>query len=162
MRCRQRDAQIATALAVVRAERHERAAARARGHQHHHDVAVRALREKFRVPGEGDPGIVDHALLHRRGDECGELARDAAIGRACERLEHVGCVARVERAGVRWRAQRHVQAAQAGARALRACAAVVVFESEIDIAMPRSRAQQMRIGYHDEVGRKIGRGERRD
>ena len=41
-------------------------------------VPVRS-REVFGVPGEGDAGVVDRALLHRRGDHGAELAREAAV-----------------------------------------------------------------------------------
>jgi hypothetical protein len=45
-----------------------RARRAAAAHEHHHDVVgARLLGEEFGVSGKRDPGVVDHALLHRGG-----------------------------------------------------------------------------------------------
>ena len=48
--------------------------------QHHHrQRRVGARGDVLGVSDEGDPGLVDQALLHRRGHHRRELARKAAI-----------------------------------------------------------------------------------
>ena len=48
--------------------------------QHHDDAGrLRMLGQVFGVAGEGDACIVDHALVHRRGDHRGELAANASL-----------------------------------------------------------------------------------
>ena len=70
----------------------------------------RALGEVFGVAGERDAGVVDHALLHRRGDHGVELAGEAAVdarGRAARARS--GALRRIELARRdAGRAQRHV------------------------------------------------------
>ena len=65
---------------------HHRLAA---GEQHHHLRRRGLPGEIFGVAGEGDAGVVDHALVHRRGDHGGELARHAAGQRSIEGRQHV-------------------------------------------------------------------------
>jgi hypothetical protein len=77
--------------------------------QHHHHVrGAGVLGEIFGVTGEGNAGIVDHALLHRRGDHRVEFAAEAAGNGAVEHGEHVGAVRRIELSGHRGMAQRKV------------------------------------------------------
>ncbi len=64
--------------------RGERDAQGAVGQHHHGQRCVRARGEVFGVAGEGDAGVVDHALVHRRGDHRGELAGEGAVGGALE------------------------------------------------------------------------------
>ena len=71
-------------------------------------------------PVNGTPGVVDDALLDRRRDHGRELARGTAVDGAIQHREHMARVGRIEAAGRRRCAQRHVndsQAAGAGASA---------------------------------------------
>src|SRR4051812_20401502 len=71
--------------------------AQAAAYEHHHDVvSVGLLCKKLGVPGKGNPSVVDHALLHRRGYHRLVLARKAAGERTLEDREHVTAVARIE------------------------------------------------------------------
>jgi hypothetical protein len=51
------------------------------------------------MAGEGDAGVVDHALLHRRGHHGVELAGEAAADGAVEDIEDVAAVGGIELAG---------------------------------------------------------------
>ena len=83
--------------------------AQAAADQHHHDRrAAGLLGEIFGVAGEGDAGVVDHALLHRRGHHGGELALEAAADGAVENRQHIASVCRIEPAGNRRTRERHV------------------------------------------------------
>ncbi|MOA22109.1 hypothetical protein D3C78_1426490 [compost metagenome] len=74
------------------------------------------LGEKLGVSGEGDTGLVDHALVHRGGDHPGEVAVDAAVAGAQQGLQHVAGVARVELAGDHCCGQRRVPHVQTAGR----------------------------------------------
>ena len=66
----------------------QRRIGRAADQQHHDARRVRALGEEFGVARERDARVHDHALLHRRGDERGERAGRAGVGRVFEHREH--------------------------------------------------------------------------
>jgi hypothetical protein len=51
----------------------------ARGQQHHRQSCVAALRQELGMPAERNAGIVDDALVQRRGDQCAIAAPQAAI-----------------------------------------------------------------------------------
>jgi hypothetical protein len=89
--------------------RRERDAHAAAGQQHHRAAAARAAREVFRVPRKADTGIVDDALLDRRGDHRRKLTTAAARDGAIEQREHIARVARIEAARHAARRERHVQ-----------------------------------------------------
>ncbi len=75
------------------------------GHQHHHRMrAAGCRREVFRVTREGDAGIVDDALLHRRRHHRGEAAGDAAFGSGVQQGKHVAGIRGVRPARGRRRA----------------------------------------------------------
>jgi hypothetical protein len=92
--------------------RRERDAQGAGGEQHDGMRRAGALREIFGVAGERHAGIVDHALLHGRGDDGGELAAHGARDRAVEQREHVRRIRRIERACDAGRCQGDVEHAQ--------------------------------------------------
>ncbi len=76
-------------------ERHAQAAAG----EHHHDLAGAAVvGQVFGVAGEGKAGVVDDALVHRRGDDGVIGPVHAARDRGVEQGQHVGAVAGVEHA----------------------------------------------------------------
>ena len=62
---------------------------------------LRALGEIFGVAGEGNAGVVDRALLQRRGDDGVETAGQRAVDRGVEQAEHVAPVGGVELARLR-------------------------------------------------------------
>ena len=66
-------------------------------------VCARLLGKEFGVAGKGDAGVVDDALLHRRGDHGVVFAREAASEREVEHREHIAAVAGVELPGTRGR-----------------------------------------------------------
>ena len=89
--------------------RRERDAQAAADEHHHHVRQSRARGEKFRVAGERDAGVVDHALVHRRGDHGVETARAGSRRpplRACAARRRL--LARIELARRHRRRQRHV------------------------------------------------------
>jgi len=110
--------------------------------QHHHHVAVRALRKKFSVAAEGFARVVDRRFLHRRGDQRIELAGHAAIRRARQRVQHVEGVARIRLAGNFSGAQRRFDHAQGSRRAQHARRAVEHLNVQRDTAAPRRTLQQ--------------------
>ena len=88
--------------------------AQAAADQHHDDLRrARMLGEIFGVAGEGDAGIVDHALLHRRGHHRGELAVQASPHGAVEDGQHIASICWIEPAGNRRASERHVLDARA-------------------------------------------------
>ena len=64
----------------------------------HHDHLRRAgfLGEIFGVAGEGDAGIVDDALVYRRGDHRGKFATLATAKRPVEQSEHVAGIGGIQ------------------------------------------------------------------
>lgn len=66
----------------------------------HHDDPVRAaaVGQVFGVAGEGEAGIVDDALVHRRGDDGVKRSIEAACEGSVEQGQHMGAIAGVERA----------------------------------------------------------------
>jgi hypothetical protein len=80
------------------------------------------------VAGEHDAGVVDHALLHRRGHHGVVLAREAAVDRAIEDFEDVAAVGRIERA-----------------RGARATQRDVLYVGEILEQLPIAQGDQPRI-----------------
>ena len=92
---------------------------RLRGGQHHDRQRRAGARgDVLGVAGEGDAGLVDQALLHRRGHHGRELAGQAAVHRAIDQLPAPGGALRtLEPPGSAGRRQRLMQHAQrAGAR----------------------------------------------
>ncbi|MOA16755.1 hypothetical protein D3C78_1369850 [compost metagenome] len=89
--------------------------AQSSGGQHHHYLGcVGQLGEEFGVAGEGDSALVDHALVHRRGDHSGEVAVQAALAGAGEGFQHIAGIRRVQLAALHRSGQwciPHVQAA---------------------------------------------------
>ncbi|MNN21902.1 hypothetical protein D3C81_1352390 [compost metagenome] len=89
--------------------------AQSAGGQHHHHLRGRGqFREEFGMPGEGDAALVDHALVHRRGDHSGEVAVQAALAGAGEGFQHIAGIRRVQLAALHRSGQwciPHVQAA---------------------------------------------------
>ncbi len=82
---------------------------RAAGQQHHRTLHAAALRQVFRVAGERDAGVVDDALLHRRGDHGVELGpRGIRRVARSSSVEHPAGIACVEPAGVHRRGKGHV------------------------------------------------------
>ena len=67
----------------------------------HHDRAWAAVQfgEQLGVAGERDPGVVDDALVHRRGHEPGHGAVATRGDRRPDALDHVGAVRRVQSSG---------------------------------------------------------------
>ncbi|MNS97900.1 hypothetical protein D3C72_1322490 [compost metagenome] len=83
------------------------------GQHHHHARHAGAVGQVFGMAGEGDAGVVDGALLHRRRDHCGIpgrglAARAAAADGGIEQLQHIGAVARIEPPGLARDRQRDV------------------------------------------------------
>ena len=93
----------------------ERHAQLARGQHHHHARAVRALCEKFGVTAEAHAGVVDHSLVHRRGDDGVELPAEGARHGALRQREHVRHVGRVRASGHARASERQVLDAEAAA-----------------------------------------------
>ncbi len=76
--------------------RHERDAHRL-ARQHHDRARDAAGRGQiFGVSAERDARIVDHALLHGRGDHGGELTAATPVDRAIQQREHVARIAGIE------------------------------------------------------------------
>ena len=87
------------------------------GGQHHHcKVHLTFLRQKFGVSGKRDAGVIDHALVHGRCHHRGDIALLAGPHGDPQRVEHIGSVRGVQRAGLHWRAQGHRQHAQCAGR----------------------------------------------
>ncbi len=90
----------------------------ASGEHHHHPGHPRQLREELGVAGEGHAPVVDDTLVHRGGDEGGELTVQTTPRRPGEGGEDVGAVGGVEDARTGRRGKRHMQHFQgAGGRA---------------------------------------------
>ena len=77
---------------------HQRHAQRFGRQHHHHFTGLRALFKELGMTGEGDPRIVDNALVHRPGNQRGEFAVQTAITGAGQRFHHIAAVADVEHA----------------------------------------------------------------
>src|SRR5450432_4574292 len=86
--------------------------AQTRSNEQHGNGATGARGEEFGVTGEGDAGVVDDALVHRRGNHGIELAFKAAIGGTREYGDHAGGIAFVELAGHDGRARRNMYTTQ--------------------------------------------------
>jgi hypothetical protein len=127
--------------------------------EHHDDRAPRALREKLGVACERNAGVVDDALVHRRGDDRGELAGRRAFGGTRERRENVRCVARIERAGHCGGAERHRHNPDVARCARFDRVAVVALDAERNPGCARAARDEIGIGDGDEIRRDIGRGE---
>ncbi len=131
---------------------HQRHTQAARGEHHYHLFGVGQLREKFRMPGEGDTGFVDHAFVHGGGDHAGEVAREAAAGSASQRLQYVGTVGGVELAGLRRRPQWRVPDVEATGwrRMLRPGAGMHLFQFDRQTERCAPRLQQFHAGDGNE------------
>ena len=97
--------------------------------------------------------------MHRRGDDRGELAARRALGRARERREHVGGVARIERARHGPGAERHRHDAKLAGRAFFYCAAVVSAKTDRKARGVRRAREEVGIGDGNEICRDLARGE---
>ena len=60
------------------------------------------------MAGEGDAAIVDHALVHRRGDHGGEFSGQAPVYGAVQRRQHIAGIGRVQPSGGGGGRQRHI------------------------------------------------------
>ena len=87
---------------------HQGHAQAAGGEHHHHLFAAREVGEKLGVPGEGDAGVVDHALMHRCSDHSGEMPIQAALGGAGQGFQDVGGVGLIQLSGSDWCGQRRI------------------------------------------------------
>jgi hypothetical protein len=146
-----------------------------RCNQHHHRLRAAALAEILGVTAERDAGVVDHALLHRPGDQGVGAAGKTQFGRAIERFDHVGGIGGIEAAGLRRRPQRHRQHGDFAGGRCAAAARIEVTQYQRHPQLPRTRAQQDGIADDDalyrsgilcqcagEVGADAGRFARRD
>ena len=97
---------------------HQRHAQRFRRQHHHHFTGLRALFKELGMTGKCDPRIVNNALVHRTGNQRGELAVQATIAGAGQRVHYVAAVADVEHARFNRCVERDVEKRQ-GACALR-------------------------------------------
>ena len=85
---------------------------------HHHFRTVRTFFKELGVSGKGDPRVVDNAFMHRTGDQRRELAVQAAVAGARQRLDNVAPVFSAELTGDDRGAKRNRQKRE-GARLLR-------------------------------------------
>jgi hypothetical protein len=91
--------------------------AQAAAHQHHHHQrGGGGFGEVFGVARKRHAGLADDALVHRRGDHAGKLARLAAGDGPVEHVEHVAAVGGVEPPRHRRHRQRHVEHLEAAGR----------------------------------------------
>ena len=103
---------------VSRRQRH----AQALRYQHHHRARASscALAMYSVCPVNAMPGLIDHALLHRRRDHRVELAGAAAVDRAIQQRKHVTRIGRLSRPASARRAPALVGSDAQRAGALRA------------------------------------------
>ena len=125
MRGRQRDAQ--------------RFLARGAGEHHDHAWRVRAFGQIFSVAGKGNAGVVDRALLQRRGDDGVEPALQGAVDSRVKQRQHVAPVGGIERTGYGRHAER------------------MMFDTDLRLRQdsgrcPRARFKQSAIAEHAEMG----------
>ena len=68
----------------------------------------RALRQILGVAGEGNAGVIDETVMHRRRDDGIEFMRESTVDRTIKDPEHEACVPHVELAGDAGRCERMV------------------------------------------------------
>src|SRR5688500_15089340 len=126
------------------------------GQQHHRVPRAGALGQVFGVAGELNAGIVDDALLHRRGDHGRELAAHAAVDGTVEHREHMARIEDIELAGGAGHAQRHVQHPQrSGPRGPRG-PGIVGLEEDVGAQELRALGEQLVAADDDQFGGKPG------
>ncbi len=138
-----RDAVIASLTGAQRQVRGgQRHPQMVRRQQHDRMARAGALGQVFGVTGEWHAGVVDGALLHRRGDHGRELTLHAARDGAVQQGEHVARVGGVQLASVAMRRERHVDdfevARLGGVRAARR----IRHQFHLEPQQPRAFSQQ--------------------
>ena len=130
-------------------------------HKHHHRRRhARELRQEFGVAAKGDAGVVDHALVHRPGDQRRSTAAFAQRHGLAQRVEHIGGVERVQGAGADRRPQRHradPQAARAVPRRPGSGPEFLDLDGQAQAARPL--AQQSEVGDDHQFGRQAAAGD---
>jgi hypothetical protein len=121
-----------------------------------------SLRKEFGVAGEGDAGVGDDALLHRRGDQCLELSVQAAVGGARQHRDHVMRIAHIELPRDNGRGQRDVDAAQMTRHTRASARAIERFDLQRDATRLRAAQDQIDIADRDQVCGKFGCGKCRN
>ena len=125
--------------------------------------AVRAPGEIFGVSAEGDAGLVDHALVNRRGDDGVELPGERAVDGALEQRQHVARVGRIRAAGDARCAERQMRDSErtgcmrGAARCRSAC---VAGERDRKLQLLRTRGEQRAVAEAHQLARQLAQGER--
>ena len=110
--------------------------------------------EEFGVSAETDAGIVDHPLVHRGGDNGGELSAARARGGTRQRIQDIARIARIQSTGYGGCAQRDIDDRQpvalpAGRRGR------IVLKLEGDSGCACALGHQPGVRNDDEIGADI-------
>ena len=79
------------------------------GQHHHHPTRARPLGQVFGMAGEGNTGIVDHPLVHRRRDHRGKFSTPATGQSPVEQGQHIRRIGGVKAAWPGYGRQGQVQ-----------------------------------------------------
>jgi hypothetical protein len=113
--------------------------------QHHRRGRVRALGDVLGVAGKGDTGLVEQALLYRRGHHRAEFSGQAAIDRAIDQRQYCRGVGAVEPSRDAGCSERLVQQSHRSRGPLDRSASFIVTQHELESEQPRALLEERAI-----------------
>jgi len=133
----------------------QRDAQAAGGQHHHHLLGMRQFSEELGMPGEGNAGFVDHALVYRGGDHPGKQTVQAALASALQSIQYIRRIGWIQLSGHGGLGQRGVPDIQlaGSSRLLRQCLRVDLMQFDGQAQLCSAIGQQGAAGDgHQDMG----------